>query len=307
MKIILTGGAGFIGSHILEAYLAQGHEVLVIDNLSTGSKQNLPPEALFVQMDIQDPEIPKVFEEFRPDLLNHQAAQIDVRQSVANPVHDAQINVLGTLNLLQAAQRTPVKKVIFASSGGAIYGEQQEFPASETHPENPMSPYGLTKKIGEEYLKLYQRLYGLPFVVLRYANVYGPRQNPHGEAGVVAIFCQKILEGKTPVIYGDGEQTRDYVYVEDVTQANLLALNEKIEGTFNIGTGRETSVNTLFQILAQVSGQSSVEYAAAKLGEQRRSVISPQNAARTLNWNLKTEFQDGIAKTWQWFERRNRR
>jgi UDP-glucose 4-epimerase len=255
MKILITGGAGFIASHIQDAYLAEGHEVAVVDNLVTGNRAHLNGKTKFFETDIVSPEIRKIFEEFRPEVVNHHAAQMDVRKSVADPSYDAKVNVLGMINLLEASRLCGVKKFVFASTGGAIYGEQDVFPAEEGHPLRPASPYGLTKMVGEEYLKLYERLYQLPYLVLRYANVYGPRQNPHGEAGMVPIFCQKLLKGEVPLINGDGGQTRDYVYVSDVVEANRKALQEGARGLYNIGTGVETDVNLLFDRLGNRAGR----------------------------------------------------
>ena len=245
MKILITGGAGFIASHIQDAYISLGHEVAVMDNLVTGNKKNLNPKAKFYELDITSPGVLEIFQTFKPDLVSHHAAQMDVRKSVSDPTYDAQVNVLGFINLLEAARKVGTKKFVFSSTGGAIYGEQEYFPADEKHPKNPASPYGLTKFVGEEYLKLYERLYGIQHTILRYANIYGPRQNPHGEAGVVAIFCQKLLKGESPIINGDGKQTRDYVFVEDVVRANVAVLDEKITGVFNVGTGIESDVNDL--------------------------------------------------------------
>src|SRR5262245_2003047 len=301
MRIVITGGAGFIGSHVQDAYLAMGHEILVIDNLITGNRHHLNPKTRFYEMDIVDSEIKKVFEEFKPEVVNHHAAQMDVRKSVADPLYDAKVNVMGTINLLEAARQTGVKKVIFSSTGGAIYGEQDNFPADETHPLRPASPYGLTKLVGEEYLRLYERLYGIPHVILRYANVYGPRQNPHGEAGVVAIFCERLLKGETPVINGDGEQTRDYVYVGDVIEANCAALRSDLKGVYNIGTGVETNVDTGFAALAKLAGTDRVEHGPAKPGEQRRSVISPESAKQTFGWKPTMTVPDGLKNTFEWF------
>jgi len=302
MRIVITGGAGFIGSHVQDAYLAMGHQILVIDNLVTGNRHHLNPKTQFCEMDIANPEAGRVIADFKPDLINHHAAQMDVRKSVAEPSYDAQVNVLGLLNLLEAARNSGIKKFIFSSTGGAVYGEQDYFPADEKHPLRPASPYGLTKMVGEEYLKLYERLYGISHVILRYANVYGPRQNPHGEAGVVAIFCQRLLKGETPVINGDGEQTRDYVFVGDVIEANCSALKADLKGTFNVGTGVETSVNTIYALLSKLAGVDRVERGPAKVGEQRRSVISPELARQTFGWKPAMTLENGLKKTFEWFK-----
>jgi len=302
MKILITGGAGFIASHIQDAYIQVGHEVAVLDNLITGNLKNLNSKTRFYQLDICNKEISKIFEEFRPDIVSHHAAQMDVRKSIEDPSYDALNNILGFINLLEASRKVGVKKVIFASSGGAIYGEQAYFPADENHPLCPASPYGLSKMVGEEYLKLYERLYGISYVALRYANVYGPRQNPHGEAGVVAVFCKKMLNGEVPVINGDGQQTRDYVYVADVVKANLASLTTEVKGAFNIGTTLETTVNRLFEDLAESSGKKEVKHGEAKIGEQKRSAISYEKAAAILNWKPSMNLVEGLKNTYEWFK-----
>ena len=243
MRILLTGGAGFIGSHVADQLLARGHEVAIIDDLSSGKKENIPEGAAFYERDIRDG-CAEVFEEFEPDALCHQAAQMDVRRSVREPDFDADVNVLGTLRLLENCVKYGLEKVVFASTGGAVYGEQLQYPAPEDHPQYPISPYGVSKLAGERYLHFYNAQHGLPYAALRYANVYGPRQDPHGEAGVVAIFCGNLAAGRGSTINGSGEQTRDYVYVEDVARANVIALQgDPRSGTYNDGTGIETSVN----------------------------------------------------------------
>src|SRR5438132_689358 len=285
MKILVTGGAGFIGSHVVDAYVAAGHEVIVVDDLSTGRRENLTPKARFQRLDITDPALVELIRDVRPAVLNLHAAQMDVRRSVAEPLFDARVNILGTVNLLEAARKANVRRVLFVSSGGAVYGEQEAFPAPETHPTNPVSPYGVSKRAGELYAFFYQAEYRLPFVALRYANVYGPRQDPHGEAGVVAIFTGRMLRGEPVVVNGDGNQTRDYVYVGDVARANLLALETRATGPFNIGTGVETDVNTLASLLLAAAGsRSEVRHGPAKSGEQRRSVIDCRRAADLLGW-----------------------
>ncbi len=302
MKILITGGAGFIASHIQDAYISLGHEVAVMDNLVTGNKKNLNPKAKFYELDITSPGVLEIFQTFKPDLVSHHAAQMDVRKSVSDPTYDAQVNVLGFINLLEAARKVGTKKFVFSSTGGAIYGEQEYFPADEKHPKNPASPYGLTKFVGEEYLKLYERLYGIQHTILRYANIYGPRQNPHGEAGVVAIFCQKLLKGESPIINGDGKQTRDYVFVEDVVRANVAVLDEKITGVFNVGTGIESDVNDLAKVLGKLSGKENFEHGPSKAGEQRRSVITAALAEKTFGWKPKVKLEEGLEKTFQWFK-----
>ncbi len=302
MRILITGGAGFIASHIQDQYLAAGHEVAVLDNLATGQKANLSPKTRFYELDIRDPGVDRVFAEFKPEAISLHAAQMDVRRSVDDPVYDCQVNGLGMLNLLEAARRHGVKKAIFASTGGAIYGEQEVFPAGESHPTQPASPYGITKLLGEKYLHFYQETYGIESVALRYANVYGPRQNPHGEAGVVAIFALKLLKGEVPTINGDGLQTRDYVFVEDVVRANLLALKPSVRGIYNVGTGIETDVVQVFQGLAQVAGvEAAPKHGPAKAGEQKRSVISAAKIGQELGWKPQIPLAEGLKRTVEYF------
>jgi UDP-glucose 4-epimerase len=298
MKIVVTGGAGFIGSHIVDAYVGAGHEVFVIDDLSSGKTENLNPKARLLRLELLDPKIPAVIADIRPDVLNHHAAQMDVRRSVSDPVFDARINVLGFLNLIEAGKQAGLKKVIFASSGGTIYGEQESFPASEDHPKRPASPYGVSKLTGENYLGYYHRTFAIPYVAFRYGNVYGPRQNFSGEAGVIAIFIDRLLSGMTPVINGDGKQTRDFVYVGDVAAANLLALDTSHVGGLNIGAGAETDVATLYKRICRLldSGISAV-HGAAKRGEQRRVSLDCSLAQRVLNWSPKTSLDEGLAQT----------
>ncbi|MCE9626163.1 MAG: NAD-dependent epimerase/dehydratase family protein [Deltaproteobacteria bacterium] len=305
MRILITGGAGFIASHIQDAYLQAGHTVAVLDNLASGNKGNLASATKFYEKDLRNPEVDRVLEEFRPEVISHHAAQMDVRRSVAEPIYDCEVNGIGTLNLLEAARKHGVKKVVFASSGGAIYGEQIAYPADESHPTQPASPYGITKLLGEKYLHFYQETYGIDSVALRYANVYGPRQNPHGEAGVVAIFVTKLLKGETPVINGDGLQTRDYVFVEDVVQANLAALRPGVRGIYNVGTGIETNVVEIYQNLAAAVGlQAPAQHGPAKAGEQRRSVISYGKIQKELGWSPKFSLADGLKKTVEYFRSR---
>lgn len=316
MKILLTGGAGFIGSHICDAYIVDGHEVIVIDNLSTGRRENLNPKAKFYETDICDAGIAKIFEKERPDVLNHHAAQIDVRKSVADPLYDLNVNVGGFINLVEAGRKNGLKKVILASSGGTVYGEQEKFPATEEDPARPISPYGLNKLACEQYLFYTEREYGVSWTALRYANIYGPRQNPHGEAGVVAVFIKKMLAGGTPFINGDGKQTRDYVYVGDVVEANRLALSVQNNPlspcgrgsgrggvAYNIGTGTETDVNTIFRALREITGANCKEsHAPAKPGEQARSVISAAKIEREFGWRPQISFADGMKRTVEWFK-----
>jgi UDP-glucose 4-epimerase len=305
VKILVTGGAGFIGSHVVDAYVAGGHEVVVVDDLSTGHRENLNPKARFHQLDVCDPQMVQLIRDERPAVLNLHAAQMDVRRSVADPLFDARVNILGTINLLEGARRANVRRVIFVSSGGAVYGEQERFPAPESHPTNPVSPYGVSKRAGELYAFFYQAEYQIPFFSMRYANVYGPRQDPHGEAGVVAIFTGKMLRGESVTVNGDGKQTRDYVYVGDVARANLLALERECAGAVNIGTGIETDVNQLAQLLLEATGsRSEVRHGPVKAGEQRRSVVDSTRAAERLGWRPETSLATGLARTVEFFRSR---
>jgi UDP-glucose 4-epimerase len=302
MRILVTGGAGFIGSHIAAAYVDGGHEVLVLDNLSSGKEENVPPGARFVFCDVGSDTAVEAVRTFRPEVINHHAAQINVRRSVTEPVFDARENILGSLTILEAARSAGVRKVIFASSGGAGYGEQEEFPADEGHPLRPVSPYGVAKVSVELYLHFYRVQYGLAHTALRYSNVYGPRQDPHGEAGVVAIFSERLLRGQTAMVNGDGGQTRDYVYVGDVVRANLAALTRGDGLGINIGTGIETDVNTLFRKLRDLSGSRQEEiHGPAMPGEQRRSVIENALAYNELGWYPETSLDDGLALTLAYF------
>ncbi len=312
MRVLVTGGAGFIGSHVVDALLAAGHEVVVVDNLATGKRENVNPRAVFYELDVCAPELAEVFARHRFDYVNHHAAQIDVRRSVADPVADARTNIVGLLNLLENCRRFGVKGVVFASSGGVVYGEPRVLPAPETHPKGPLSPYGVSKLSAEFYLAYYQSTFGLPYISLRYANVYGPRQDPHGEAGVVAIFAAKMLAGETPVIYGDGEQVRDYVYVGDVVRANLLAL-ERLSANpppppgggcaindcaYNIGTGKPTSVNELFRMLAEVTGYSGAPaHGPERPGELRCIYLDITKARTELGWEPEVELSRGLRLT----------
>jgi UDP-glucose 4-epimerase len=299
MRILLTGGAGFIASHIADAYLAAGHSVTIVDNLSTGRRVNIAPGAAFIEADIRDAAaMARVFSSASFDLMSHHAAQMDVRKSVADPVYDASVNVLGVLTLLQECIRTGVRNVVFASSGGAIYGEQDTFPADETHPTRPISPYGVAKLTTEQYLFYYHAVFGLNAVCLRYANIYGPRQNPEGEAGVVAIFANRMFAGQEPVINGDGKQTRDYVFVGDVVKANMLASGRPGFNIFNVGTERETDVNHLFRVIRDAVGSTCPEkHAEAKKGEQLRSVLSHARIRKELGWVPAVTLEEGLGRT----------
>lgn len=306
MKILVTGGAGFIASHIVDAYIAGGHEVVIIDNLSKGKENFISSKAKFYKADIRNKDgIDEIFSKEKPEVLNHHAAQISVRESVADPANDAQINILGLLNLLEAGRKNGLKKVIFASSGGAVYGESGKYPTPENYlPLMPLSPYGVSKLTSEYFLNYYHDTYGIDYLALRYGNVYGPRQNPHGEAGVVAIFTLKLLNGETPIINGDGLQTRDYVYVGDVVSANEKALISSETGAFNIGTGKETNVVEIYDNLKIVIGTDiSAKHGSGKPGEQKRSCLNVNLAQKILGWKAKVELKDGLKKTVEYFQK----
>jgi UDP-glucose 4-epimerase len=302
-KILITGAAGFIGSHVADGFLALGHDVAVVDDLSTGHRPNVPERARFYQADLTDgAELTRILEAERPDVVNHHAAQKSVRISVEDPAEDARINVIGSLRLLELSRRQAVKKVVFISTGGAIYGDTDQIPTPEDYPAWPVSPYGIAKLSVEHYLFYYADQFGLQYVVLRYANVYGPRQDPHGEAGVVAIFVERVLAGQECVLYGDGEQTRDYVYVEDLVRANVAALQDEVRGTFNIGTGIETSVNALYRELSEVMGvDRPPRYAPSRAGEQQRSAVTIEKAAREMDWRPQVSLRDGLSRTVAYF------
>jgi UDP-glucose 4-epimerase len=306
-SICITGGAGFIGSHLADAFLARGDQVVVLDDLSTGRLENLPEGAELHRLDIRSEEAATLIEQWGFDLLVHEAAQMDVRRSVADPVFDASVNVLGTLNLLEAAVRGGVGRVLFASTGGAIYGEQDRHPADEDHPARPVSPYGVAKLAVERYLYYYAVEKGLPAVALRYANVYGERQNPHGEAGVVAIFLSRLLAGEQATINGDGLQTRDYVHVSDVVRANLAAAEAELgEGVpfriYNVGTAVETTVTELYRHLAAAVGTDRPPvHGPAKPGEQRRSSVDPGRIQRDLGVPEPLPLEEGVRRTADWF------
>ncbi len=304
MKIIVTGGAGFIASQIADAYLDQGHRVIVVDDLSRGKIEQVSKQAKFYRANIRDRrKMEAIFKKEKPEMVNHHAAQIDLRKSVADPVMDAEINILGSINLAELALKYRVKKFIFACTGGALYGEQDYFPADENHPIRPLSPYGIAKRTVEMYLYYYGRVHGLKYVSLRYSNVYGPRQDPFGEAGVVAIFAEKLWRKQTPLINGPGKQTRDFVYVGDVVRANLLALKPGIVGEFNIGTGIETSVNRIYLELGRAVGvKIRPVHGPAKKGEQMRSVLDYSLARKRLGWEPKTKLDQGLLQTAQYFK-----
>lgn len=298
MKILVTGGAGFIASHISDAYISAGHEVHIFDNLSTGKKENINPKSKFYEVDITSVAAREIIEKEKYDIISHHAAQMDVRLSVKDPIFDATANILGSLNIFEGAKNSGVKKIIFASSGGTIYGEQDNFPATEEDATRPCSPYGISKLSVEKYMFYYKDSYGLDYVSHRYGNVYGRRQNPHGEAGVVAIFVNKMLNGEQPVINGDGLITRDYIYIDDVIQANLIALKPETSGIFNVTTGIETNVNHIFNAAKNILAPDMEEYhGPAKIGEQRRSVCSYGKYENLHGFKPKFTFDEGLKQT----------
>ncbi len=300
MRAIVTGGAGFIGSHVVDALVARGDEVAVIDSLVHGSKENVSAGAELHVRDIREP-LDDLFDAVRPEAVFHLAAQADVRVSVENPVEDADVNVVGTIRILEGARRHGAQ-VVFSSTGGAIYGECEE-PAREDATTEPLSPYGTSKLAAEEYLRSYNRLYGTRHISLRYGNVYGPRQDPHGEAGVVAIFLGALSRGEQATIYGEGAQTRDYVYVGDVARATTSTVGQD-HGVFNVGTGRETSVVELYELSARVAGSDlPAEHAPARLGELQRSFLDPTRAATELGFTAMVDLEDGLRATWDWVQK----
>jgi UDP-glucose 4-epimerase len=308
MRIVVTGGAGFIASQIADAYLALGHEVLVVDNLSTGVRANLNARAQFLEADVRSEAAARAVEAFRPEALNLHAAQIDVRKSVVEPRFDADTNIGGTLNLVEAARRGgALQRVVYAASGGSMYGDTPVMPTPETEPAAPVSPYGVSKFTGELYLSCFRALHGLHYVALRYANVFGPRQNVHGEAGVVAIFAERLLRGDRCTIYGDGGQTRDFVFVGDVVEANVEALTTDYCGGVNIGTGVETDVNRVYALLAKYAGvEVPAAYGPQRAGEQRRSVLANAKARAVLGWSPGYDVERGIAETMAWYRSHRR-
>lgn len=303
MRILVTGGAGFIGSHIVDAYIELGHTVIIVDNLSTGVRENINPSAIFYPLDIRDyAALEEVFKREKPEIINHHAAQIDVRKSLSDFLFDADVNIIGSLNLVKLSLEHNVRKFIFASTGGAIYGEPLYLPADEKHPALPLSPYGVAKLSIEHYLYVFHQSFALPYVALRYANVYGPRQNPEGEAGVVAIFTSKMLKGERPIIYGDGEQTRDFVYIKDVVKANIIALRPEIIGVYNIGTGKRTSVNEVYQKLRQLMGVDIEPiYAEERKGEVKHICLDASLAERELGWKADFDFARGLEETVRYY------
>lgn len=306
MKILVTGAAGFIGSHTADALINAGHEVHIMDDLSGGFKRNINPKATFHEMDIRSEKVMPLWEKEKFDVLVHLAAQMDVRRSVADPKFDADVNVIGFLNLMEAGRKNGLKKVVFSSTGGAIYGEPDYVPQDEQHPQRPLSPYGITKLVTERYLYFYEKTHGINWVVLRYANVFGPRQNAHGEAGVVAIFSERLLNGQECFINGDGEQTRDYVFVEDVVQANVKAVSHDKNEIYNVGTGVETSVVELFEALKKITAvQQPNKHREAAAGEQMRSVVGTALIEKEMGWKRKYDLESGLKKTVDWFREKH--
>ena len=310
-KVLVTGGAGFIGSHVADGYLARGDDVWIVDDLSTGKRENLPCGATFLVMSVEDPALDRVFAEVGFDLVNHHAAQIDVRISVADPGRDAKTNVLGLLNLLEAARRHGVARIVYVSSGGVVYGEPEQVPTPETARKLPLSPYGVTKLCGELYLHYYREIHDLQTVSLRYSNVYGPRQDPHGEAGVVAIFSNRLLEDQELHVFGDGRQTRDYIFVADVVRANLLVSDLEMEGdgpddfAFNVGTGVGTSVRRLADVLEEASGRSAGRrFLPPRAGELEKSTLDISRL-RTMGWSAEVGLKEGLRTTFDWIAAKN--
>jgi UDP-glucose 4-epimerase len=302
LKVLVSGGAGFIGSHIVDRLAADGHDVVILDDLSTGHVEHLQPSARFYQMDLHSPWLDELFRIERPEAVVHEAAQASVRRSVEDPVFDAGVNVLGTAALLQASVHHGVRRFLFASTGGALYGDADVIPTPEDYPTLPVSPYGASKLSAEVYLRTFHALHGLSYAALRYANVYGPRQDPHGEAGVVAIFTRRLLGGEPARINGDGKQTRDFVYVGDVAEANARALTSDAVGSFNVGTGVETNISTIFQLLRRLANSNqSEEHGPPLAGEQRRSVVDTRKIEKVLGWKPKTSLEAGLEATVRYF------
>lgn len=299
MKIMVTGGAGFIASHVSEGYLRAGHTVVIVDDLSTGKRENVPEGARFYQCDITDQEaVERIVAEERPEIINHHAAQMDVRRSVREPMFDARVNIVGALGLLEIAVKHKVRKVLYASTGGASYGEVSTVPVNESHPAAPICHYGVSKLTFERYLFLYRYLYGLNYTVMRYPNVYGPRQNPRGEAGVVAIFALQMLRGDQPTIFGDGSKTRDYVFVEDIVKANILLLEKGDGEILNLGTGTPTSDYDIFELVrAAASYEGEPRYAPNRPGEVPQIALDARKAQAISGWVAETRLKEGIART----------
>ncbi len=308
MRVLVTGGAGFIASHVSDRLLELGHTVAIVDNLVTGKRQNLPPEAAFHELDVRDPDLDRVVAGFKPEIVCHHAAQMDVRKSVADPIHDAQVNLLGTLNLLECCRLHEVRKVLYAGTGGAMFGEAAYLPVDEAHPVLPISPYGVSKHTVEHYLYTYRENFDLDFTVLRYPNVYGPRQDPHGEAGVVAIFSLQLLAGQRPTIFGDGSKTRDYCYVEDIVAANMIALERGSGGLFNIGRGVEVSDRQVYDAVRDAVG-TDIEpiYAPVRQGEVEHIALDASLARRELGWEWRVDLTEGVGRAVAFYRERRER
>lgn len=304
MKVMVTGGAGFIGSHVVDACLAAGHDVLVVDDLSTGKRENLNPRARFYEVDIRDEQaLEQIFAQERPEAIAHQAARANVRESMVKPLLYAQVNILGSLTLLELARKYGCRKVVYASTGGACYGEPEYLPVDENHPVNPLDPYGASKHHVEHYLFIYRTHYNLDYTILRYPNVYGPRQDPYGEAGVVAIFANMMLNGGQPIINGAGDQQRDFVYVGDIARANVLALTKGGGQIFNLGSGKGTSINEIFTQLKELTGSNCEEqHGPAKLGEVYRTYLLADKARQELQWEPQVSLREGLAQTVAYFK-----
>lgn len=302
MKVLVTGGAGFIGSHVVDLLVENGYQVVIVDDLSTGRQRNLNPAATFYQLDIRSPELEKVFEQEKPDYISHHAAQISVRNSVIDPLFDADVNILGSLKMIEYAKKYEVRRFVYISTGGAVYGEPEYLPCDEKHPVQPICQYGASKHTVEHYLYMYHVNYGLNYTVLRYPNVYGPRQDPHGEAGVVAIFTGQMLRDEPVTINGDGTQERDFVYVSDCAQANLLALQLDKNGIFNLGSGRGTAVNQIFGTLQEITHYSQrPRFGPPKLGETYRIYLDASKARQELNWQPTINLEEGLERTVAFF------
>jgi UDP-glucose 4-epimerase len=303
MKILVTGGAGFIGSNIVDKYIAHGHDVIIVDSLETGRLSNINPKAKFYELDIRSPQLEEVFRTEKPEIVNHHAAQMDVRRSVLDPKYDADINVVGSLNLLENARKYNVQHILYSSSGGTVYGEPEYLPCDENHPIRPICPYGATKYIFEVYLEMYRFMYGIRYTVFRYPNVYGPRQDPHGEAGVVAIFTGQILHNQPIMITGDGKQQRDFVFVGDVAQANLLAVEHNNgSGIYNLGSATPTDINQIFSALKEITGYpGEAAHGPAKLGETRRIFLSAEKVKAEFGWQPTVSLLEGLRATVDYF------
>ncbi len=303
MKILVTGGAGFIGSHIVDKLVQEENEVIIIDNLSTGKKINLNPTAIFYQISITDPKIEEIFQKHHPEFVIHQAAQVDINKAIQDPIHDATVNIIGSLNILENCRKYGVQKIVYGNSGGAGAGEPQYLPIDEIHPKQPLAHYGVSKQTVEHYLKVYHHLYGLKYTSLGYANVYGPRQDPFGEGGVIAIFSYKLLHKVPPTIFGDGKQTRDFIYVEDVAAANIIALTHGDNDCFLVGTGEEISIINLLEKLKKITKSNiKAQHQTARKGDIIKSCFNIGKIQKILGWNPSVTFDAGLQKTVEYFK-----